>query len=350
MKIVFVVPSSTRSGGIRVTVEMANHLLNAGHDVRLAIRTSQSDLRSKLKKAIKPLLRKVCVKIHDTWIQDFKGKVYYYKNLEDLTFEEGEIVIAVGPIVVQDVFNLRQNVYKMRYFHGFFEQYPDLMSSALRPQMATMAVSALLGKKIEEYSNQPVEYIIPDAINHKDYFNEHRPRDGIGTIYHPSYLKAPEETMQLLKAINMRWPFLKKYVFGTSRRPKEISRNSYWRYPSVEKSRELYNRSKIWLVTSRSEGFSLQILEAMACGCAVISTDQMGARTLIKNNENGVIVPFGDINAFTRSIDMLLNDEQKRLKIAEKGLETVKEYTWGKSAQKMEQALKDVFKKHITSA
>ncbi len=56
------------------------------------------------------------------------------------------------------------------------------------------------------------------------------------------------------------------------------------------------SKEGIFLCTSDFEGISNALLEAMACGLPVVSTDHTpgGARLLIKNEENGLLAPVGD--------------------------------------------------------
>ncbi|MHA2116541.1 MAG: glycosyltransferase family 4 protein, partial [Candidatus Thorarchaeota archaeon] len=51
------------------------------------------------------------------------------------------------------------------------------------------------------------------------------------------------------------------------------------------------NKSRIFLYPSREEPFGLSIIEAMACGVPVVSTDVYGPKEIIKNNYDGITVP-----------------------------------------------------------
>jgi L-malate glycosyltransferase len=75
----------------------------------------------------------------------------------------------------------------------------------------------------------------------------------------------------------------------------------------------------IYVQPSLSEGFSNSILEAMAAGCAVVATDVGGNREAIVDEENGFIVPAGDVTALTEKISLLLGAGDMRLVIGENG-------------------------------
>jgi hypothetical protein len=342
MNILFVLPGSGRSGGTRVTVELGNHLLRRRHNVQIACRVPPFFSSDGIKRALRKYRYGLLGNNSYDWIQLFQGQVQYFTNTEQIKVQNRMIVIAVGSMAVADVLSLRGNIFKIRYCHGFSEHNPKLMESAWSVPMPTIAVSERLIQKLEKYSGQRVMGVVPNGINCAGYYNEDLTRDGIGTIFSTNPKKSPEDTITLMVEINKRWPSLARYVFGVSQCPKELPKSVYYRLPSVAKSRELYNRSKIWLVTSYSEGFCLPVLEAMACGCAVISTNHDTVPSLIEHEKNGFLVPIGDIEGFMKYIALLLNDEQTRIRLFEAGLETLKRFTWEHAADNIEKILESI--------
>ena len=71
--------------------------------------------------------------------------------------------------------------------------------------------------------------------------------------------------------------------------------------------------SDVFLSTSYWEGFSLAHIEAMACGVPLVLTDcDYGPKELIDPEQNGVLVPVGNVSAIaTRLIALLKNDDER---------------------------------------
>jgi GalNAc-alpha-(1->4)-GalNAc-alpha-(1->3)-diNAcBac-PP-undecaprenol alpha-1,4-N-acetyl-D-galactosaminyltransferase len=67
-----------------------------------------------------------------------------------------------------------------------------------------------------------------------------------------------------------------------------------------------------FLLSSNYEGMSNSLIEAMALGLPVISTDcpSGGAREIIKDSVNGFLVPVGDTVSMAEKIKLLINDEK----------------------------------------
>ncbi|MBQ4794604.1 glycosyltransferase [Pectobacterium brasiliense] len=67
--------------------------------------------------------------------------------------------------------------------------------------------------------------------------------------------------------------------------------------------------TKIVVVTSHRESFSMVIIEAMSAGCVVVSYDcPTGPGELIANGKNGILVKNGDVESLKNVCSMLLDD------------------------------------------
>lgn len=343
MNITMVLPGRNRHGGTRAAMEMANAMLHRGHDVRIACCAKPpwgSRRRWRLEwDRVSSRMRGIW---HDDWVRDFEGPVLSFRQLEDIGFRSGEAVIAVGTYTVRAVHELSHDVVKLRWCVGLTEYNPERMRSAWSIPMPTISASPNLVPMLEQLTGEPIKDIVPLAINGKHYFLEDQPRDGIGTVFSTSPKKAPEDVIAIFDGARRRWPQVPHYVFGYGPRPSAFPVGSYWRLPSVARSRKLYNRARIWIVASRSEGFGLPILEAMACGCVVISTNHDTASVLIRDGENGLLVPVGDVDAVLSRIGQLLGDKSLRQRLVARGLETVDQYTWEQAAGRMECALERI--------
>ena len=83
--------------------------------------------------------------------------------------------------------------------------------------------------------------------------------------------------------------------------------------------------SEVSLLVSDSEGFCIALVEAMANGCCPVVTDiRSGNKQLVRDGENGFVVPVGDVEAFVEKIAYLANDRAKLLEFRQKAWETGK--------------------------
>lgn len=74
---------------------------------------------------------------------------------------------------------------------------------------------------------------------------------------------------------------------------------------------------------SHNEGFGLSCLEAMASGCSVVATNTGAWPEIIQNNQNGLLVPVKNSNAFAAAFTQLMDDPKKRESMQIKAKNTV---------------------------
>jgi glycosyltransferase involved in cell wall biosynthesis len=338
----FVLPGRNRSGGVRVTMEMANRLRDLGYPVRIVYRRPSISLLRRGQIFAGGVLRRLQGAVHDDWLASFRGRVESFAELDELDYEPDEVVIAVGSKIIPELQRLTAPVNRVRFCHGFHHFLPERMEAAWRFATPTLTVSQTLIPGLLAYDPSSPIWLVPNGITLDDYFDEHRRRDGIGTILSHDPAKSPEDVLRVLSEIPRRIPPARRYVFGERLRPRQLSPGEYRRLPSLQKAREMYNRSKIWLLLSRAEGLPGPVLEAMACGTAVISTDNEGSREIIRHEENGLLFPIGDTGACLNAIERLWHDDELRNRLVKRGLETAGAFSWDRAVQRMRMALDDL--------
>ncbi len=93
----------------------------------------------------------------------------------------------------------------------------------------------------------------------------------------------------------------------------------------------LYNAAQVFVFPSLYEGFGLPPLEAMACGTPVISSNTSSLPEVL--GDTAILIDPHDINEWAEKIREVLTDEELREKLKRKGLERVKKFSWGRTAQ-----------------
>lgn len=104
------------------------------------------------------------------------------------------------------------------------------------------------------------------------------------------------------------------------------------------------NALDIFVQPSLSEAFSQVIMEAMGVGLPVIATNVGGAREVIVNGENGVLIEPNDISAISDQVIRLSGDSEMRRRLGVAGRKTV---TWNFTAEQMVERQYDLYKKWL---
>ncbi len=93
-----------------------------------------------------------------------------------------------------------------------------------------------------------------------------------------------------------------------------------------------YNNAHIFLLPSKNEGMSNTILEAMACGLPIVTTQTGGTGELIEGN--GIIVPMEDSHAIAQAVLKITADPDLMRGMGEKSRRTAEEFGWHEQAMK----------------
>ena len=85
-----------------------------------------------------------------------------------------------------------------------------------------------------------------------------------------------------------------------------------------------YQKSPIFVLSSRMEGFPNVLCEAMAYGCACVSFDcTAGPNEIITDKIDGYLVKNGDIHALSMRINLLINDIEERRRIGKEATKII---------------------------
>ena len=104
---------------------------------------------------------------------------------------------------------------------------------------------------------------------------------------------------------------------------------------------EKLHSASMFVLSSDYEGVSNSLMEAMALGLPVISTDCPigGSAMLIKNRENGLLVPVGSAAALTEAMKYMAEDSERAEEMGRRAEYVREEYSAEKICQKWVRAI-----------
>lgn len=95
----------------------------------------------------------------------------------------------------------------------------------------------------------------------------------------------------------------------------------------------MYHAMDAYWCTSAIEGGPVPVLEAMASGLCCLATDVGMVSELVRDGENGFLMPFNDAGAFADCTAALMNDQARCVAVARSAAETIRSgYRWEQSA------------------
>ena len=101
-----------------------------------------------------------------------------------------------------------------------------------------------------------------------------------------------------------------------------------------------YSGAAVFVLPSLYEGFGLTPLEAMSCGCPVITSNTSSLPEVV--DSAGITVDPHDTEGLAKAMRQVLTDNKLRDEMIRKGLERAKEFSWEKTAEQTQEVYNEV--------
>jgi glycosyltransferase involved in cell wall biosynthesis len=191
----------------------------------------------------------------------------------------------------------------------------------------------------------PVRYV-PNSIDEAVFplirsVHDRPPR--ITMLWHPHEVKGSATGLQAVADVRRERPGTLVDVFSAYPPPENVPPWVTWhRKPTRPELSRLLNDTAIFLSPSRLEGWALPPAEAMASGCALVSTNIGGVGDYAVAGQTALLAPVGDAAALAAACIRLLDDPGLRHRMATAGHLLIKsEFTPQRSHALLEKALSD---------
>ncbi len=329
-KIVFVIGVLSNGGAERVISILANEMSNKGYDVhiitiyeekndyiedyRISIYTIKHNKSNKLLRGIDIIkgLRQYLRQINPDVVVSFVAKVNIYTIISNM-FMSNKLVVSERNDPYQNPENRL-----LRTFRNFLYRYVDGIV------FQTRDAKGYFSKSIQRKST-----IIPNPIkpNLPYWSKENKPSNK--KIITACRLSRQKNLPMLINAFNnikKDYPNIELYIYGIGSMKRELESmienlnlTDCVKLPGFSNNihQEMANAS-LFVISSNYEGISNSMLEALAIGVPVISTDSPigGAKMFIKNGINGILVDVGDTKGLEVAMKNILSDKQLSIKLS----------------------------------
>ena len=231
--------------------------------------------------------------------------------------------------------------------HEIFPHLPvERCHATYRMRLHKIVVSSWLKRVMNAMYGDSVVDIVPNSIDRRQFFADVRGKQSsptVGFIYSTAPLKGIETVLAAIRLVRERLPNLRIISFGSERPRSKLQLpegTEFYYLPPQNQLRELYSKCDVWVTASRSEGFNLPALEAMACRTPVVSTRTGWPEEAIKSGFNGFLVDIEDIKGLARGIELILSLGDKEWQnLSANAYATSTSGSWQESAAMFEKAL-----------
>ena len=255
-------------------------------------------------------------------------------NIPAIVFPRGSDLNQMGA--------LQQKVYRRQVFSR---------AAAVFSQTRTAEERLKQLKLVEQGKEPPLLRVVPNAIDLSSFEDGAHPAPGEGRPFRALWVGRFEEVKDPVAALEVFTLFLERYrekqgeeTDGESPGLVMVGDGSLFQVikekaadiPEVELKGRLQREELFTLMrdchvlmnTSRSEGFPVSFLEAMASGLPVCAFDVSANAEIIRDGENGFVVARRDSKAFAGRLLELLENPECGMKMGARNRKDVRNYDW----------------------
>lgn len=357
MKVTIVVNSYARDpiGGVGVVYHYANHLVAHGHSVTVlhVARNRWPNLRDGRPRrqleefvgAYRSVRRGAPESV--SWLQiDPAIDMRYAPKLAARDVPDGDAVIATGWQSADGVAGLPSSkgvpCYLIQH-HETWSGSERRVDATWRLPMRRIFIAPWLYRRALEMGLED-SHRVPGAID-TNKFHVVRPLDDrpkrVAMLWSEWAWKGGAEGVAALVEARSSVPDLEAVLFGAGPRPADLPGwIEYEQNPPQDKLvEEIYNGSSIYLCPSHAEGWHLPPAEAMASGCAVVSTDIDGVADYAIAGETALLSAPRGAEGLAANLVRLLTNAPERLRLAEAAHRHIQQFTWERSTNELEAVL-----------
>jgi glycosyltransferase involved in cell wall biosynthesis len=219
---------------------------------------------------------------------------------------------------------------------GIFPAATELLS--LRGAGPKVCVASWIAKNLIAAGLPADEVVhVPDGLDHSTFrvllpVNGRSPAVAMNANPHP--LKNTSSGLAALARLD-RELSLPSTVFGTVAPATLSEKMRFLPSPSQsELASDVYNAATLFLQPSSQEGFGLCAIEAMACGCALVTPSNGGSDDYALDGETAVVCGT-DPDSMADALAALHHDERRRVRIATEGARYVDRFRWPLGAERL---------------
>jgi glycosyltransferase involved in cell wall biosynthesis len=343
-------------GGARVIAIHAQKLQERGHEVTVISRpprkpTLKEMLRWKLlgRPLPAPAVHSPSYFDKDRFPRDFD--FHYldtYRPALAGDLPDADVIVATWWETAEWIANFPESKGAKAYFVQHYETFagdPARIDATYRLPMHKVCVAQWLVDLSRDKFGDPSAELVPNAVDLEQFNAPPRgkqPVPTVGVMYSTIDFKGCDVSLKAFEIAKRQVPELKLVSFGAIDPSAELplpERTDFRFQPPQGEIRDYYAKCDAWLFGSRSEGFGLPLLEAMACRTPVIATPAGAAPELCAAG-GGVLVPMEDADAMAEQIVRVARmTEAEWKRSSDAAYQAATSYTWDDAAERFEAAL-----------
>lgn len=336
MRISFLAPHVNIAGGTRAILKYSDLLTRRGHDVEIVVpvpntlRRNAKRLRAKLTGGPR-------------W-QPTRANVRFVPSLESRHLRPADVTVATAWKTAYALDRAADHVgdkyYLVQHYESLYHGTPDNVDPTYGLGLQTIVISDWLAETLDEKFGVSAEVIVtpvdegvffPRAVDRHRAFR-------ICMMYHDQDWKDVRTGIEAVRRFRATGREAELVLFGATPAPPQIFEGieEFHLQKSQDELAMIYSSCDVYLCPSWFEGLGMPAMEAMACGCALVTTDTGGSRSYADHGVTAMVAEQKDADGLANHLAELFDHRGKLRTLQQQGRQRIRGLRWQDAADRME--------------
>jgi len=354
VKVTFVLAIADLSGGVRVVSIYADRLKRRGHEVTIIVRPPRPPtLKERARSAFTGRALPSAARTGPSHLDGLDVDIRYLDAHRPVTaadVPDADVIVATWWETADWIQSFPDSKGAKAYFLQHYEVHASQPAAGVdrtwRLPLHKITISRWLADLARDSFGDSDVSVVPNSVDLQQFQSPPRGKQEnptVGLMYSVVSFKGCDVSLKAVDLASRVVPRLRLVAFGNRDPVPEMPLPpgaQFFRQPPQDTLKDIYGQCDVWLFSSRSEGFGLPLLEAMACRTPVIATPT-GAAPEVCAGGGGILVPVDDSAQMARAIERVAGmPEDAWRQMSDKAHATASRYTWDHATDLFEAALR----------
>ena len=335
------------SGGNRALFEYANRLGAVGHKINWIV-IAKNFKPYRFDKKLKSWFKGVnTVKAETIDWMDNKIPIQILPNNDSKYIPEADILVATAWQTAEFAAKLSpakgEKFYFIQHEESLWTRDKEKAERTYRFPSHKIVISTWLKKIMREKYQQEAKVLVT-PVDKDLFFCKKKKWNSpcrVCLLHHDYDWKGYPDGIAAIKKVRSENRKVDLVVFGEKvKDPRPLFDEAGFEFeyhyrPTGERLREIYSSCDIYLCPSWYEGLGMPAMEAMACRCALITTDTGGSWDYAIDRETALVSPPKNIGRLTKNLVAVLDEERLMKQLSENGYRKIQEFDWENAYQQL---------------
>lgn len=328
-KVLMIGPINNTKGGMTSVIESYLDFDDLSKNIKII---SSYEDGSKIKKII--VFIKAYISCFLTILMDRQIKIVHIHTASRASFHRKKYFLNLAKLFQKKVVLHIHGAEFMKFYDESSKQVKDCITNTLIKADRVIALSRQWKKEFDNIcENKAKVDIIYNPVNLDAFNKSNLDKKNILFMGRLGKRKGVYDLIDILPQIIEKHKDIKLYIGGDGEidevkklvNSKELTKNvEVLGWISGEQKKKLFEIASIYVLPSYNEGLPVSILEAMASGLPVISTNIAGIPEEVEHDSNGYLITPGDKDLLCKYLCILLDNEDLRIQMGKIGIEKIR--------------------------